>query len=140
MGYMENYFAVVNAVKARLETVSEVKQIVFGEKDKIAQLQFPCLFIIPGPDNITDETSEEFRHEYNFDLVLVLKDYDIEVGLQKVIEIGGKCYDAVMADRQLSGTALWASINTFDPGYGSEKSGMVLHWVSIGLTVVKVTY
>jgi len=140
VGYAEDYFAVVEAIKGRLATVAALKSTIFGEKESPAQVQFPAVFIIPGPDEISESTNVEFQHEYSFELVIVLKNYGIEAGLTEVISLASQCYDVIMADRQLGGTALWAKITSVDSGYGKSEGGPVLHWATINLTVAKVTY
>ncbi|MGB9886751.1 MAG: hypothetical protein ACPLRW_07135 [Moorellales bacterium] len=138
MGYASDYLAVVNAIRSKLTGISSIKHVVFGEKENIGSLQFPCAFIIPGADEIEDATNVEIRHNYNFDIVILLRNYEVEAGLNEVVTLAGQCYDAFSGDRQLGGLALWVKVTSVEPGYGRAEGGPVVHWATIGLTVVKV--
>jgi hypothetical protein len=138
MGYAAEYLAVADAIMARLAAVPEIKQVVFGEKENLGLLQFPCVFLVPGTDEVSEITNVEFRHDYSFEAVLVSRGYgDVEAGLRNIITLAGKCYDAIMADRQLGGTVYWVRVTAVDPGYGKVESGPVLYWASLHLVATK---
>lgn len=139
MGYAEDYFALVDALEQRLKSdprLAQVKAVFFGEKEKVGQLQFPCLFIIPGRDSIADMSAMAQQHTTSFELVAVLKDPDTEQGLRRAIELAGDVYDVLMEDRSLGGACNDLRVAVFDPGY-VRAEGLVLHWVSLELEITR---
>lgn len=136
MGYKDKYLAVKDAVERKLqEGVPALKLISFGEKLNVGQLQFPCLFIIPGEDDIEPATNTEWKHNINFELLIVHKNFDIQAGLLEVVDLAGQCYDILAADRQLGGIALDLLIGTVHPGYGRTEGNSLIHWAVIEITV-----
>lgn len=139
MGWYDNFSAIKNAIQDTLSAITEIKNIVFGEKERIGQLQFPCLFIIPAEDEIINAEAaagEGKQHNYNWELVLVGKNNDVETGLANILQLAGACYDALMADGTLGGICLWSEIESVEPGYARTESSAVIQWAAIRLKTV----
>jgi|GEM_PF-3948307 len=139
MGWYDNFNAIKNAIQSTLSTVTDIQNVVFGEKEHIGQMQFPCLFIIPAEDEIvTAEATagEGKQHNYNWELVLVGKNHDVETGLANILQLAGECYDALIADNTLGGVCLWSEIESVEPGYARAEQSMVIQWATIRLKTV----
>lgn len=138
MGWYDNFSAIKNAIQDTLSAVTEIKNIVFGEKEHIGQLQFPCLFLIPAEDEIinAEATGEGKQHNYNWELVLVGKNNDVETGLANILQLAGTCYDTLMANDTLGGVCLWSEIESVEPGYARAESSAVIQWTTIRLKTV----
>ncbi|MBC7324373.1 MAG: hypothetical protein H5T99_03545 [Moorella sp. (in: Bacteria)] len=130
MGYAEDYFALMDALEQRLKSdprLAQVKAVFFGEREKVGQLQFPCLFIIPGQDSIADMSAMAQQHTTRFELVAVLKDPDAEQDLRRAIELAGDVYDVLMEDRSLGGPATTCDYPHSTPGTFGPRA-----WSCIG--------
>ncbi len=138
MGYADKYLGIVDSLKELLteaDGLAEVQQIIFGEKER--GLNFPCIFIIPGEDDDEDVAMPNTQeHHIPFVLVAILKDPDIEEGLQAVIRLGGAIIDAVKADNTIKDSCLYAEFGKFNPSYGKGNDGTILHWCSVNVTAV----
>lgn len=139
MSYEEKYFAIRDEIKHLIQIdsrMSGIQEIIFGEKERVGALKFPCLFIIPGRTSDEDvEMPNEQELKHLFQLVFVLKDTDIQEGLEQAIKYGGRSYDIFMKEnRDLNGKALYCTVKTIDPGYGRADQA-ILHWCEVELEV-----
>lgn len=139
MGYADIYWGITDEITDLLTNdirLADIQEIVFGEKERIGALNFPCLFFIPGKNEIDDLTSLSQEHKFNYELVLILKDRDLQAGLKDAIDLAGDIHDVLMENRDLNGKCCDMSVTGIDPGYAKVEQN-ILHWVSIEI-IVKV--
>ena len=138
--YKIQHRLITNTIKRILENDSRlagVKEIIIGEKERIGALVFPCIFIVPGRDEIKDEEMPNRQeHAIGFNIVCLLKDRDLQAGMPEVVDLGGDIHDVFKENRDLQGTCLYLDLNAVDPGYGrGADNKTILHYCSVEITV-----
>jgi len=143
MGYASDYFAIRDEIRNLIDTdvdpaLSDIQEIIFGEKLRVGELKFPCIFIVPGKSGNEDmEMPNEQQFVHPFSLVIVLKNQEIETGLNHLIAKAGRLFDLFMKEkRDLNGKCLYVTVRHIDPGYGQdEQSKAILHWCEVYMEV-----
>jgi hypothetical protein len=110
--------------------------IMFGPKQDLGDLSFPCLYILPMTvDNKDLYIPSGQEVTIPFELVIVLKDYELEDGVEETIRLAGSIYDIfyerIGANRKLNGKCWYVDITKIDPGYAKNDEMTVLHWCSL---------
>lgn len=139
MSWYNDLIAIRDAIKNTLITVTEIKSIVFGKREHIGQLSFPCLFIIFNTDDIlTAEATQGGRqHNYNWELVLISRNPDVEQGEEEILQVAGNCYDKLILDNTLGGVCLWSEVLSVESDSVRVDAGSALQWATINLKTVK---
>jgi len=138
VGYADMYWGIVDEMTRLIEAyapLAPLQEIIFGEKEQIGQIKFPCLFMAPGDDDIDDITANADEHKIKFSLVLILQGRNLQQGLKDVISLGGNLYDLFKANRGLNGKCNDLHISKISPGYGRAENKTILHWASVEITV-----
>lgn len=139
MSWYGDFITIRDAIKNTLITVTEIKSIVFGKREHIGQLNFPCLFIIFNADEIlTGEATQGGRqHNYNWELVLLNRNPDVEQGEEEILQVAGSCYDKLMLDNTLGCVCLWSEVTSIESDSIKVDAGSALQWATINLKTVK---
>lgn len=138
--YADSYLAVVDGLIARLQTdvaLASVQEIIFGEKESIGRMKFPSIFILPGADNVTTAATNTQQHEYTFEVVVLQKKADMQLGLREAITFAGACYDSLMGERTLNGLVADLKITSVEPDY-QRNDTFVLHWTLLRLVLTRL--
>lgn len=140
MSYKAKHRLITEVIKRILQDdirLAAVKEFIVGEKERIGVLDFPCVFIVPGRDEVSEQEMPDTQaHAVAFEIVAVLKDRELQEGLQEIIDLGGDIHDVFKENRDLQGVCEWLDINAVDPGYGKGADNKTtLHWVSVEITV-----
>jgi len=134
MTFQTDYWAVINAVKAAVETLKTggtLKDVVTGQRTTVAE--FPVGFVIPIRDVIDQETTAKNRHHIGVRVVIINADLDPETSLTTAINIACDTYDAIILDRTLGGKCEYLYPTNFEPDYSIGDS-KTLSWVVIEVT------
>lgn len=139
MGFYETYAQIrdeiAHLIRIDNRMSSLANNILFGLKQNIGDLDFPCLFILPREielEDISMPNSQELT--MSFDLVIALKDYDLDAGLEESIRLAGAIYDIFMGEnRRLNDKGWYVTIESIDPGYARNDDMTILHWCSINI-------
>ncbi|MGQ9543686.1 MAG: hypothetical protein ACUVTM_06360 [Candidatus Bathyarchaeia archaeon] len=131
MTFKETYWGVIDTVKSKVDEVTDLKTVIFGEKLKI--YDFPVAFIIPVRDPISDETLNKVRHHIGIRIVVVDQGTEPEPVLTNTINIACDVYDKIMADRTLNGKCNYIYPVSFEPEYSIAES-KTLSWVVIEIS------
>lgn len=135
MGYAERYLALTDELQIVLSALLGIKDIVFEEKERIGELDFPALFVLTGDDNIEEMPGNVKKHNFEFELVLVVKDSDIEAGKRKVIELSGNVHDVLLDNRRLNGKAKNLSVIKIAKPVIYKDQGVTLHYRQVNIKV-----
>jgi len=133
MGFKDQYNAVLNKIKEVVKTITDVKLILVGEREKIEDTEFPCVFIIPRTDDIEYITGESRQHMCTFDLTTLIKNTDVQAGLVSCLDIALKIYDKIMEDKTLGYTCDTVFPRTIAPDYVVGPSE-AYQWVTVRIT------
>jgi hypothetical protein len=118
--YADVYTALVNVVK------TVISDTFRGEKVKIEK--YPLAFVIPRSDVITDRSIKTTEHSAAFDIVILDRHEDTEIGLTNVITYGSRVFDKLNADRTLGGKVETLTFEEFSPDFESGPT-FAIHWL-----------
>ena len=130
MGYATDYLAMVDALINRLKTAPELtnlQEVVLGEKTQIGAVKFPAVFVVPASDQITAAAANIQEHTYTIEVVVLQKKHDMQQGLREVIQLAGQCYDVILQDRTLNNTCADVAVTSIQLDY-QRAEAFVLHW------------
>ena len=140
MGYADDYFAIIDEIINKLRTAPEltdIKSVIFGEKERIGSVKFPCIFVLPANDKIEVAATNTQEHNYTVEVVIIQKKKDMEEGLREAIDLTGKCYDVILQDRTLNNTCADLIITDVEPDY-QRADHFVLHWTMLRINIKKL--
>jgi len=123
------YAAVLNSLVSVVKTV--VTDTVIGEKVRIDK--YPVAYVIPRTDTISDRSIITTEHSAAFDIVILDRQEDTEIGLKNVIDLGSKVYDKLKSDRTLSGNVENLTFEEFVPDFESGPS-FAIHWLLLRIS------
>jgi len=132
--YKTDYWNILNAVKIKVEEVTELKSVVLGEKSKI--YDFPIAFIIPIRTPIEALSTGYIRHRVGFRIVVMTQGTEPEICQSNAIDIGCDTYDKILSDIKLGGKSDGIDPILFDPDYSIGET-KTLSWVVLEFQAIK---
>ncbi|MBA7476822.1 hypothetical protein ES707_12217 [subsurface metagenome] len=108
------YEGIYDAVKAAVETVSSLNQVVCGERFVLQET--PCAIINPGEVAIDQQDAGPGLYcGISIEVVLIVRENEPDDWFDEVVEVLGDILDAVIADRGLGGLVLDIAPVRFSP-------------------------
>ncbi|UOQ43354.1 hypothetical protein MUN89_15695 [Halobacillus salinarum] len=115
------------------EDLTEIQDVIFGQKMKIGNMQLPAVWVTPSPYTPKIIGGHRTQHDMPFDIVVLVKEFEPEKGLKKAQEIVLSIYDVLMKDRTQGGSVSDTLPTRVDPTYEAGNSTQV-YWSSIQMT------
>ena len=116
MGFYNDYSAIFNQIKTKLESVTSLKQVALGERFTIKSL--PLAIINAGDTSISDAKigGGLLELRIGFDVIVVIKETEPEDWFDDIISVMGDVMDALLADRTLGNNVKALYPTRFTPG------------------------
>jgi hypothetical protein len=98
---------VIDLIMAKLDSertetglLPDVSAVVYGDRTDAANIdEQPTIWIIPAAHAINPTSGGVAIHDFTFDFVSMLMDYDSAQGKDRVEEVSSRVYDALMKNR-----------------------------------------
>jgi hypothetical protein len=113
--YYDSYKAIFDRIKADLETVASIKNVVLGEQFKVTNL--PMAIINPEETEISQATfGSMLTNNINFSVVLVIRETEPTNWFTNIVSVMGDAIDKILGDRTLNSTVKDVIPTLFSPG------------------------
>lgn len=99
------------------ELLADIRDVVYGERKRIGALKSPAIWIVPEPYKPEIVGGKSTDHDFTFNFVCLVKDYQPEEGLKEAERLSLSVYDAMMEDRQLGDRVSDVRPKQIDPAY-----------------------
>lgn len=101
MGFYEIYKGFFDAFKTKMEEIEALKQVVLGERFKLANL--PLAIINPTETMISQEhIGSKLRLTVSFDVILVIRETEPEDWFENILTVMASVVDKVLQDRTVN--------------------------------------
>jgi hypothetical protein len=102
-------------IKAFLQTLSSIKNVVLGENFKVGDL--PMAVINPEPTDISQAVfGSMLENKISFSVVLMIRETEPTNWFTDIVSVMGDVVDKILTDRTLNGTVKDAIPTFFSPG------------------------
>lgn len=112
------------------ELLKEIKEIVYGERQRIGSLKSPAIWIIPDAYTPEIRGGHTIQHDIPFYFAVFVKSPNPEEGLKKAQELSFNVYDVLISDRTLGGIVNDVVPLRVDPAYEVGNSTQ-LYWSAV---------
>ena len=113
--YYDSYKAMFDQVKAFLQTLSSIKNVVLGENFKVGDL--PMAVINPEPTDISQAVfGSMLENKIAFSVVLMIRETEPTDWFTDIVSVMGDVVDKILTDRTLNSTVKDAIPTFFSPG------------------------
>jgi len=113
--YYDSYKAMFDQIKAFLQTLSSIKNVVLGENFKVGDL--PMAVINPEPTDISQAVfGSMLENKISFSVVLMIRETEPTNWFTDIVSVMGDVVDKILTDRTLNGTVKDAIPTFFSPG------------------------
>lgn len=113
--YYDSYKAMFDQLKAFLQTLSSIKNVVLGENFKVGDL--PMAVINPEPTDISQGAfGTILENKITFSVILMIRETEPTNWFTDIVSIMGDVVDKVLSDRTLNGTVNDVLPIFFSPG------------------------
>jgi len=113
--YYDSYKAMFDQVKAFLQTLSSIKNVVLGENFKVGDL--PMAVINPEPTDISQAVfGSMLENKITFSVVLMIRETEPTNWFGDIVSIIGDVVDKILSDRTLNSTVKDVLPTFFSPG------------------------
>lgn len=112
------------------EKLSEIKDVIYGEQQRIASLQVPAIWIVPNSYTPELRGGHTANHDIPFDLVVFVKSMNPQEGLKQAQDLAMTVYDVMISDRSLNGLVSDVRPTRVDPAYEAGNSTQ-LYWSAV---------
>ena len=113
--YYDSYKAMFDQVKAFLQTLSSIKNVVLGENFKVGDL--PMAVINPEPTDISQAVfGSMLENKITFSVVLMIRETEPTNWFGDIVSIMGDVVDKILSDRTLNSTVKDVLPTFFSPG------------------------
>lgn len=113
--YYDSYKAMFDQVKAFLQALSSIKNVVLGENFKIGDL--PMAVINPEPTDISQAVfGSMLECKITFSVVLMIRETEPTNWFTDIVSVMGDVVDKILTDRTLNRTVKDAIPTFFSPG------------------------
>ena len=113
--YYDSYKAMFDQVKAFLQTLSSIKNVVLGENFKVGDL--PMAVINPEPTDISQAVfGSMLENKITFSVVLMIRETEPTNWFTDIVSVMGDVVDKILSDRTLNSTVKDVLPTFFSPG------------------------
>lgn len=113
--YYDSYRAMFDQVKAFLQTLSSIKNVVLGENFKVGDL--PMAVINPEPTDISQAVfGSMLECKITFSVILMIRETEPTNWFTDIVSVMGDVVDKILTDRTLNSTVKDAIPTFFSPG------------------------
>jgi hypothetical protein len=113
--YYDSYKAMFDQVKAFLQALSSIKNVVLGENFKVGDL--PMAVINPEPTDISQAVfGSMLENKISFSVVLMIRETEPTNWFGDIVSIMGDVVDKILSDRTLNSTVKDVLPTFFSPG------------------------
>jgi hypothetical protein len=113
--YYDSYKTIFDRIKAGLEAVSSIKNVVLGEQFKVTNL--PMAVVNPEETEISQAAfGSMLTNNINFSVVLVIRETEPTNWFTDIVSVMGDALDKILTDRTLNNTVKDVVPTFFSPG------------------------
>ena len=110
--------------------LTDVKDIIFGEKKRVGSLNTPAIWIVPSAHVPQLRGGHTAQHNIPLDFVTFVKHYEPQEGLKQAQDLALRIYDVILEDRTLDGLVNDVKPTRVDPAYEIGQSKQV-YWSAV---------
>lgn len=121
--------AIIKKLKEH-ESLEEIKDVVYGERQRIGTLQSPAIWIVPEPYQPELRGGRTAQHDFTFDFVVLVKGNKPQEALKQAEKLSMTIYDVFTEDRTLNGLVSDVRPMQVDPAY-EAGSNTQLYWSAV---------
>jgi hypothetical protein len=121
--------AIIEKLKEH-ESLEEIKDVVYGERQRIGTLQSPAIWIVPEPYQPELRGGRTAQHDFTFDFVVLVKGTQPQESLKEAERLSMTIYDVFTEDRTLDGLVSDVRPMQVDPAY-EAGSNTQLYWSAV---------
>jgi len=117
----------------KLETdasLADVKEVVYGERQRIGKLKSPAVWIVPEPYTPSLIGGKTAQHDIPFNFVVLVKGNNPQEELKTAERLSMTIYDSFTSDRTLGGLVSDVRPMRIDPAYEGGNNTQ-LYWSSV---------
>jgi hypothetical protein len=85
------------------KSLSKIKDVIYGERQRIGRLQSPAIWIVPEPYQPELRGGRTAQHDFTFNFVVLVKGNEPEKLLKEAERLALTVYDVLTEDRTLGG-------------------------------------
>lgn len=126
----EIFSEVREAIIAKADEHEEVKEVIYGERQRIGKLRSPAVWVVPEPYTPELRGGKTAQHDITFNLVVLVKGNNPQEELKTAEKISLDIYDLFTQDRTLGGLVNDVRPTRVDPAY-EVGNNTQLYWSSI---------
>lgn len=112
------------------KSLSDVKEIHYGDKTNLSTLKWPAVWILPAPHTPEMSGGNRVIHNFTFDFAVLTKNLDAEKGREDAEDLAARVYDVMTKDRSLNGLVIDVIPTTINPA-STLAGAQQIYWSSI---------
>lgn len=112
------------------ERLSDIKDVVYGERKRIGSLKSPAIWIVPESYQPELRGGHTAMHDITFNFVVLVKHTKPQEGLQQAEDFSMTVYDVIAGDRRLDGLVSDVRPMRVDPAYEAGNNTQ-LYWSAV---------
>jgi len=111
-------------------SLADIKEVVYGERQRIGRLKSPAIWIIPEPYTPDLRGGRTAQHDFTFNFVVLVKGNDPQEELKEAERLAMTVYDVFTADRTLGSLVSDVRPMRVDPAYEMGNNTQ-LYWSAV---------
>lgn len=116
--------------EAKANTLADVSSIVYGDRADIGDVDnMPIVWVLPAPHQPDLVSGHTAIHDFLFNFIVMVHDFDSENGKDTAEDLAAKVYDVIISDRTLGGKVYDVRPQSFDPSYEAVQNSNI-YWAS----------
>lgn len=112
------------------EALSEINDVVYGERQRIGALKSPAIWIVPEPYQPELRGGRTAQHDFTFNFVVLVKGNEPQEALKQAETLSMTIYDVFTEDRTFGGLVYDVRPTQVDPAYEAGNNTQ-LYWSSV---------
>lgn len=112
------------------DSLSEIKDVVYGERQRIGVLKSPAIWIVPEPYQPELRGGRTAQHDFTFNFVVLIKGNNPQEALKQAETLSMTIYDVFTEDRTLGGLVSDVRPMRVDPAYEAGNNTQ-LYWSAV---------
>lgn len=112
------------------DSLSEIKDVVYGERQRIGVLKSPAIWIVPEPYQPELRGGRTAQHDFTFNFVVLVKGNNPQEALKEAERLSMTIYDVFTEDRTLGGLVSDVRPMRVDPAYEAGNNTQ-LYWSAV---------
>lgn len=109
------------------ESLADIQEIVYGERQRIGRLKSPAVWIVPEPYTPELRGGRTAQHDFTFNFVVLVKGNNPQEDMKQAESLSMTVYDVFTEDRTLGGLVSDVRPMRVDPAYEMGNNTQ-LYW------------